>query len=179
MSSSCKSSMFLSFVRFLQFSSFALPRLSASVSLHNLDSAGRIELCKIYNVGHVILFRIPKGDHGCYLVEYNHVFCSFRWPACCGINKKNCNDNSVVICDELNYANIKRKGDARDINLFILNLSVGTWIHYPYSLKRRNTSPKIGVIGMTLNCTWWWGLSSGCMGNVEYPRSVEYCYDLD
>ena len=41
----------------------------------------------------------------------------------------------------------------------------------PFKVLKRLLLPekKRVVLSMTLNCNWWWGSSSGNLGNVEYP----------
>ena len=43
-------------------------------------------------------------------------------------------------------------------------------IHWLYPLKRCNprTTPRMGVLDMTLNCIWWWGSTSGTQRRLKY-----------
>ena len=42
-------------------------------------------------------------------------------------------------------------------------------IHWQYFLQKDKTYPKRGVLGIMLNCIWWWGYNSRDLENVEYP----------
>ena len=39
-------------------------------------------------------------------------------------------------------------------------------------LCRGVRSPVTSVLGMTLNCIWWWGSITGDLGNVKYPLTA-------
>ena len=52
-------------------------------------------------------------------------------------------------------------------------------IHLHSQLQRSKILPKRSIMGMTLNCIWWWDSSSVYLGNGEYsfiaiiPRSTQ------
>ena len=53
-----------------------------------------------------------------------------------------------------------------------LPLSSPSWWGFKYNdctpYKGIRPSPKMCVLGMTLNCIWWWGSTTGDLGSVEY-----------
>ena len=56
-----------------------------------------------------------------------------------------------------------------NICLFIFSyLAAGVRICWLYPLQRDKTSTQRGVLGITLNCIWWWGSNSESLGSVRY-----------
>ena len=47
------------------------------------------------------------------------------------------------------------------------------WL-YPQLTIRPPPQKKDGVLGMTLNCIWWWGSNSGDLRSVHYPIHCHY-----
>ena len=59
------------------------------------------------------------------------------------------------------------KNVAAKKNIYLIGHSIKIRWLYPLQ-KHKTLTQKRDVQNMILNCIWWWGSSSGDLGNVEY-----------